>query len=457
MTAPPGGPPPDGPDRAERPGPGAATDHPAAGDPAERDPAEGDAAGWDAARAVADAVLYEGYLLYPYRRSSGKNKVRWQFGVLAPREWVQARGPVRETVAGSVDDWRQRTECLLEADVGARLRVRVRFLQAQHRSVQREGPGGFVEVDRVDGAAAGGERHLTFDEAVPQEFDVELADLGEREHLELLAVPGGEVSEPLPDAPGCRLVRTRSPLAARVRLSVEDVAVPEDAGTRRLHRVRVEVENAVSDQPVDAPRDEVLRRSLVATHCLLTVRGGSFVSLLEPPDWAADAAAACANLHTFPVLAGAGGGRDVLLSAPIILYDHPGVAPESPGDLFDAGEIDEILSLRTLTLTEEEKREARATDARAREILDRVDAMAPEAFARLHGAVRSLRPAADAVDGERATDPGESAPPPRAVGPVCDPDGDVWAPSSRDAGGGAGHAGARRTQSAQVEGGAPRR
>ena len=39
---------------------------------------------WDRTRAVADAVLYEGYLLYPYRGTSSKNQSRWQFGVLGP-------------------------------------------------------------------------------------------------------------------------------------------------------------------------------------------------------------------------------------------------------------------------------------------------------------------------------------------------------------------------------------
>jgi len=97
-----------------------------------------------------------------------------------------------------------------------------------------------------------------------------------------------------------------------------------------------------------------------------------------------------------------------MLASPIILYDYPQLAPESPGDLFDAGEIDEILSLRTLTLTDAEKREARATDPRAKAIVDRVDALPEEVFARLHGAVRSLRPVApedDAVtiDGVRVT------------------------------------------------------
>ena len=349
--------------------------------------------GWESAGSVAEAVLYEGYLLYPYRRSSAKNRVRWQFGVLAPRGWVEARGPVKETVAGSGDAWRQRTECLLEAEASARLRVRLRFLQPQRRSVRQRGAdGAFVEVDELE---VGGERHLTFDEAVPREYDVavEPAELDGREHIELITLPGAEEIEPL-GHPGqarqARVVRTLWPLSARLRLSVSDAGA-----LFPLRRLRVDVENAVTDQAVDAPRAEVLRRSLVATHCLLAVRDGAFLSLLDPPAWASGAAKQCANLHTFPVLAGADEGRDVVLSSPIIMYDHPAVAPESPGDLFDATEIDEILSLRTLTLTEEEKREARVTDPRAKAIVDRVDALSGEMFARLHGAVRSLRPVAD--------------------------------------------------------------
>jgi hypothetical protein len=136
----------------------------------------------------------------------------------------------------------------------------------------------------------------------------------------------------------------------------------------------------------------------VATHTVLAVTGGRFVSLLEPPEWAAGAAAGCTNLHTFPVLAGPPGSRDLVLSSPVILYDHPQIAPESPGQLFDSGEIDEILSLRTLTLTDAEKAEARATDPRAAALVDRVDAIPDAALARLHGAVRSMRPVAPDPD-----------------------------------------------------------
>src|SRR5262245_57774536 len=141
-------------------------------------------------------------------------------------------------------------------------------------------------------------------------------------------------------------------------------------------KVRVRIEN-LSAWPLDAPagRSHALRWSFVATHTLLAVRDGVFVSLLDPPAWARHAAAACANLHTWPVLVGDKNRRDIMLSSPIILYDYPQVAPESPGDLFDATEIDELLTLRTMTLTDEEKREARGTDARAAAMLDRIDAM----------------------------------------------------------------------------------
>jgi hypothetical protein len=344
------------------------------------------------AEAVADAVLYEGYLLYPYRRSSPKNRVRWQFGVLAPRAVIEAAGPADTSVAGSADAWYQQTDCLLEARDDATLHVRLRFLQVQHRAVEASSPaGGFTAVDAL---AVDGRRHLTFDEAVAHEFDVEctVGDLLAAPRTVEVTAPGDAATEPLLDAAGVesgRIVRRTRPLSARLRLSLSAATAPFP-----LHRLRIVVENAVDDVPPDADRPEALRRSLVAAHCLLGLRGGRFLSLLEPPLWAAAAVGECRNVHTFPVLAGADDGRDVVLSSPIILYDHPQIAPESPGPLFDSGEIDEILSLRTMTLTDEEKDEVRATDPQAAAILDRVDHLPEEVLARLHGAVRSLRPVA---------------------------------------------------------------
>ena len=109
------------------------------------------------------------------------------------------------------------------------------------------------------------------------------------------------------------------------------------------------------------------------------------------------------NEGTFPVLIGDTTTNDVMLSSPIILYDFPAVAPESAGDFCDSTEIDEILALRVMTLTDDEKAEARGTDARAAAIIDRCDDMPDEIWSRLHGAVRSLRPIESARRDERIT------------------------------------------------------
>ena len=132
---------------------------------------------------------------------------------------------------------------------------------------------------------------------------------------------------------------------------------------------------------------------MLSTHTILSLHGGEFISLMDPPAEYRDAAADCRNIGTWPVLAGAAGERDAMLSSPIILYDYPQVAPESPGDLFDGTEIDEILTLRIMTLSDEEKAEIRAGGERAREVLERSEALPPEQFMKLHGALRGMRPA----------------------------------------------------------------
>jgi hydrogenase maturation protease len=132
-------------------------------------------------------------------------------------------------------------------------------------------------------------------------------------------------------------------------------------------------------------------RSFVSTHTVLSVRGGEFVSLLDPPASLREAAAQCRNVGTWPVMVGREGERDAMLSSPIILYDYPRVAPESAGDFFDGTEIDEMLALRVMTLTDEEKREMQNADERTRRILERTDTLPAEQMMKLHGAMRGLR------------------------------------------------------------------
>ncbi|WP_247697598.1 hypothetical protein [Streptomyces sp. RK75] len=341
--------------------------------------------------AVADAICYEGYLLYPYRRSSPKNRVRWQFGVLVPRVWAEAHLAEQPGVSGAAESWYQQTECLFESALDAVLRVRVRYLQAQRKTVERRTGAGdgweAVETLDVDGAL-----HLTFDEAVPRETDLEvpLTELLAGERTYPVGAPGGLETAPLTSAGGTvgRIVRRRRPVRARTTLRAERLDGPD--GTYRL---TVRTENTGDAPSPAASREVALRHALLATHTLLGGDGPRFCSLIDPPDWAAAHTRACRNVRTFPVLAGEEGTARTMFSSPILLGDHPQVAPESPGDLHDAAEIDEILSLRTLLLTDEEKREARATDPRAAAILDRVENMPQEVFAQLHGAMRSPEPA----------------------------------------------------------------
>ncbi|MFE0386396.1 hypothetical protein ACFW1F_20330 [Streptomyces bungoensis] len=341
---------------------------------------------------VADAVLYEGYLLYPYRRSSAKNRVRWQFGVLLPRDWVEADGPVVPGVSGSADSWYQQTECLVRVTrPGAVVRVRVRYLQLQHKQVEAAGADGGhepVESLRTDDGTA----HLTFDEAVPHEIGLEwpLKELLDGACWAACGAPAGTATEPLPGGAG-RVVRRREEVRARTTVSAERL-------TGDVCRLRVRTEHTGPARDTRRARGEALRQALLAAHTLIGGDGVEFVSLIDPPEDLREQVRGCRNAFTFPVLGGGpeetGGTGRVVLSAPIILPDRPQVAPESPGDLHDAAEIDEILTLRTMLLTDEEKAEARSTDPRAARILDRVDSMPQEVFARLHGAIRSIGPAA---------------------------------------------------------------
>ncbi len=160
-----------------------------------------------------------------------------------------------------------------------------------------------------------------------------------------------------------------------------------------LFKVSVRIRNST---PFDVPaqsasREQALMSSLVSTHTVLGVQNGKFVSLLAPPEELTKMASGCSNVGTWPVLVGEEGVRDTLLSSPIILYDYPQIAPESAGDLFDGTEIDEILSLRIMTLTDDEKQEMSQSDDRARQMLERTESMPVEQLMKLHGVLRGLR------------------------------------------------------------------
>jgi hypothetical protein len=273
---------------------------------------------------IADAVMYEGYLLYPYRQSALKNRLRWTFGVLYPEAYCRSEG----------DTSFMQTECLVVSGTRTRLEWTLRFLQ-------------LVAEEAVEREVAG---------------SLNLANLSGRSLAMPFSFPAG--NEQLAGTVTC----SATPLSAD------------------LVKLCVRIENQSSlDKQVD--RDQAMPRSLISTHTILRVEDGEFVSLFEPPEEFAGFVTGCRNVGTWPVLVGAAGDRNWMLSAPIMLYEYPSIASASPGNLFDGTEIDELLTLRIRTMTDEEKMSLRADD-RACQLLEKVEQLAPEQLLRLHGTMR---------------------------------------------------------------------
>lgn len=349
---------------------------------------------------IVQAVLYEGYILYPYRPSV-KNRQRWTFGGLMPPDYCEAQR------CGDAATFQ--SEFLVAGPATANLNVTVGFLHLTLRQAGRldepsaalpaRGQPPFTPVDclGVDGA-----QYHTWQEAVERQVRIgglvlEELVAGPRRQVFLFAASRSH--ELLHDSRGQAvgiLVREQQPLCGEVEVRAE----PVEQG---LYKIALRVSNCASvEDPAGATRDAALLRGLVSTHAVVRASGGEFVSLLETPEAWRTAAAECRQSGLWPVLVGEAGRRDALLASPIILYDYPQVAAESPGDLFDGAEIDEILTLRILTLTEDEKHAMAAVDPRARALLERTESLGPAELASLHGTIREQRKVVSAGESEDA-------------------------------------------------------
>jgi hypothetical protein len=344
--------------------------------------------------AIAKAVLYEGYMLYPYRPSSVKNRQRFNFGVLYPKSYSEAQT--------GADAWSMETEVILQGSFVAKIEVRVRFLKLVSRSVgklrepTRANDESLIDSPKYETVPAlevEGKIFTPWQEAIECEVSVPVCNV---ESLTTTPVdrkftfPAKEETEPLHDSSGGmagQIVRRQESVCGTIEIS----AAQASEGIFKL-QVRVKNLTPLEEDANQVRRDLVLMRSLVSAHAVLGAVDGEFVSLLEPPGNLRELAASCQNLGVWPVLVGAEGERDTMLASPIILYDYPQIAPESPGDLFDGTEIDEILALRILTMTDDEKTEMRNTDERARKVLERTETLPMEHLMKLHGTLRELRP-----------------------------------------------------------------
>ena len=308
--------------------------------------------GADVVRRIADAVLYEGYLLWPYRKSALKNQQRFTFGGVYPPQWED-----RSAIQAQV---------LLEGGEDAEVEIQVRFLHMLRRQVLRErsSSGSFEPVEEFE---VDGERWVTWDEVVEREIEPGPINVPVGEELE--EISGGAIR------------RSWQPLEG-------EVTVARDVVRPGLLRLTIRVANTTPWTGQD--RQDALRHTFCSTHIVLRARDGAWVSLTDPAEALRLEAEACENSGVWPVLVGDENDRGTMLASPIILSDHPQIAPESPGNLFDSGEIDQMLVLNILAMTEEERRDMRDSDPRAREILERTEALTNEEIMRLNGAVREF-------------------------------------------------------------------
>ena len=294
---------------------------------------------------LADALLYEGYLLYPYRATSVKNQYRFTIGCLLPPAWPQAPGSAERAFL--------QTECLVLGNAQTHINVVARFLHL---------------LTQIDGGTP------TWPDAITREIETPIFAFEQllacsQEH-EFAFIASRQIDG--------TIVRSQQALAGTIVLSAQRCA-------ENAFKLSVRLENHTPISDECRTREEALAWSLLSSHLLLGVREGEFLSMLDPPPALRDATEACRNVGVFPVLAGNKARPDTMLAAPIALDDYPRIAPASPGDLFDGTEIDEILTLRIQTLTDAEKHEAARLDPRAKQILERCETLANDQFLDLHG------------------------------------------------------------------------
>jgi hypothetical protein len=328
---------------------------------------------FDGARGIANAILYEGYLLYPYTASASKNKMRWQFGVVVPTAYE---------AAGTLERGNQHTEFIIDVTENTRIDALLRFLHVDARIVEVLQCDAYVEVPALE---IDGTRHLSFDETVECEVALHL-DLAASDSASVLVrYEANRVVEELRDKSGAlvgRTIRQRWPLAGT--FEVKALAVEGNPAIRKLV---IDAENK-SEIITARERGEVLRTAFISTHTLLAIENGAFLSPIDPPDYAEAATETLANRCPWPILMGSGKvdaqRSPIAMSTPIVLGDFPELGKKTEADAFDGTEIDELLTLSVLSLSDAERAEARATDPRARAIVDRAERFGADDIARLH-------------------------------------------------------------------------
>ena len=340
---------------------------------------------------IVDAVLYEGYILYPYRATSKKNRrERFTFGRIYPESYSRAQHGAEPCM--------MQTECLLSSGDEGVVTASVRFLQPMLREIGEliepmpQSNGLEPKFRLVPELRVENQLFQTWHEAVERQVEIPALVLNRGQNNVNVPFVFRETTNLQPISKGNGeavgvVIRSQPAIRGSVEISSRQL----EAGTIKV-TVRILNQTAMAESELLDP-EAVLQRTFASTHTILSIQSGEFISAMDPGDEFKAAARSCKNIGTWPVLVGDESKRErsTMLSSPIILYDYPKIAAESAGNLFDGTEIDEILSLRLQTLTDAEKFEMRHVDEHARRLLERTDALTGDAFLKMHGEMRKSK------------------------------------------------------------------
>ena len=319
-------------------------------------------------------LLYEGYSLYPYHRSAIKNQKPVPFGVVFPQSYNSYNEHSHAMM---------QSQCIITGNEDSLINITVRFLHLKKTELFEKNENAFIPVYNLNIKDKIYQAGWQTVERKISTGDLPISSLVENKKIISLEFNRIYDNEAIYDDEviAGRQINRISEITGTVTIEASTVDIPD------TFRLTVTVANTTPVQNAGAiTRDEALCQSFLSTHLILEADDAKFISQQDPGEKWKTAVNACENKNTWPILIDE--ADTMLLSSPIILYDHPQINPQSQGDLFDSTEIEEALLLHVSVLSDDEKKRIGNSDEKLQHMLNKVSQVTPEELINFHGVMK---------------------------------------------------------------------
>lgn len=334
---------------------------------------------------LTKTLLYEGYSLFPYYRSSIKNQKPIPFGVIFPKDYHA----FHEFSFSEIQ-----SQTVLISSNELTVNIGIRFLHLRKTELfQKVNDAGdnhdFVPTGSFD---VNGKTYQAGWQTIERKINtgqLPIADLLKESKtipIEFDNMNEGEII--FNEEKEIVARQTTSVCAIKGNIKIKAEKINDKANAFRLTVTVINL-TPVRNAPAIS-RDDVFMESFLSTHIILQTENGIFISHQDTGDEWKDAIGACANVNTWPILIDK--GNTTLLSSPIILYDYPEINSKSSGILFDSTEIEEALLLHVNLLSDEDKKRIGSNDEKLQAMLNRVNSMTPEDLRAYHSMMKDSAP-----------------------------------------------------------------